>query len=77
MANISIYGSHNASIVVEDKGEIKLIVEIERLLNAKNQGMAQYKILRPDSLLFLTKRIIEYVQKDTNILIILKCRYIC
>jgi len=28
MANISFYGSHNAAYVVEDKGEILLVLEV-------------------------------------------------
>jgi hypothetical protein len=42
MANLSFYGSHNATYVVEDKGEILLVLEVERFLNYKNSGMAQY-----------------------------------
>ena len=36
MANISFYGSHNGSLIIEDKGEILCVIEIERFLNAKN-----------------------------------------
>ena len=36
MANISFYGSHNGSYVVEKNGKIELLLEIERFLNYKN-----------------------------------------
>jgi carbamoyltransferase len=43
MANISYYGAHNASLVVENNGEILCVIEIERFANDKNIGIAQYK----------------------------------
>lgn len=46
MANISIHGSHNGGIVVEDKGEIIVVIEFERFFNSKNSGIAQYKTHR-------------------------------
>jgi carbamoyltransferase len=42
MANISFYGSHNAAVVVENNGEIVVVIEIERFLNSKNAGYSQY-----------------------------------
>jgi carbamoyltransferase len=44
MANISFYGSHNAAMVVEQNGEILLVIEIERLNAYKNSGLAQFKV---------------------------------
>jgi len=46
MANISFYGSHNGSIVVEDKGEILCVIETERITGVKNSGICQYKTYR-------------------------------
>jgi NADH:ubiquinone oxidoreductase subunit len=43
MANISFYGSHNATFVVEKDGKILPIIEVERFSNSKNCGIAQYK----------------------------------
>jgi carbamoyltransferase len=46
MANISIHGSHNGGVVVEDKGEIIVVIEFERFFNSKNSGISQYKTHR-------------------------------
>jgi len=67
MANISFYGSHNASYVVEDKGEILLVLELERFLNYKNSGLAQYKCPRVNSLLFYSEYIPKWIMKKLNI----------
>ena len=50
MTNIGFYGSHNASLVIEKNKKITLVLEIERLLNFKNSGVAQYKTVRPDNI---------------------------
>lgn len=42
MYNLSFYGSHNATVAVSKDNSIVEIIEIERLLNRKNQGLAQY-----------------------------------
>jgi len=44
MYNLSFYGSHNATIALEKDGTILEVIEIERLLNRKNQGIAQYMV---------------------------------
>lgn len=44
LPNIAVYGSHNASIAVEYKGKILEVLEVERLLNVKNAGYAQYYV---------------------------------
>lgn len=67
MANISFYGSHNAAYVVEDKGEILLVLEVERFLNYKNSGLAQYMCPKIDELLFLAEYIPQYIMKKLNI----------
>jgi carbamoyltransferase len=67
MANISFYGSHNAAYVVEDKGEILLILEVERFLNYKNSGLAQYMCPKIDELLFFAEYIPQYIMKKFNI----------
>jgi len=38
MANISFHGSHNGALVVEDKGEILCVIEVERFINQKTIG---------------------------------------
>lgn len=67
MANISFYGSHNAAYVVEDKGEILLVLEVERFLNYKNSGLAQYMCPKIDELLFFAEYIPQYIMKKFNI----------
>lgn len=67
MANISFYGSHNAAYVVEDKGEILLVLEVERFLNYKNSGMAQYKTAKVQDLDFLSKFIPKYIMDKLGI----------
>lgn len=42
MTNIHVYGSHNASFVLEKDGEILEIIELERLFSKKNLGLSQY-----------------------------------
>lgn len=67
MANISFYGSHNAAYVVEENGEILLVLEVERLLNFKNSGIAQYLCPKNDDLLFLAEYIPQYIMQKLNI----------
>lgn len=67
MANIAFYGSHNAAYVVEDGGEIKLVLEVERLLNYKNSGMAQYMCPKVPDLLFLSEYIPNFIKSKLGI----------
>ncbi len=67
MASISFYGSHNAAYAVEVDGKIELILEVERFLNYKNSGIAQYKTARPEDILFLSKHIVKHITKVTGI----------
>lgn len=67
MANISFYGSHNSTYVVEDKGEILLILEVERFLNYKNSGMAQYMVPKNSILLYLAEYIPNYIKNKLKI----------
>ena len=39
MANIAFSGSHNSTFVVENKGKILLVLELERFLGYKNSGL--------------------------------------
>lgn len=41
--NLAIHGSHNASLCVFDESKILEYIEIERLINVKNSGLAMYK----------------------------------
>jgi carbamoyltransferase len=66
-ANISFYGSHNASIVIENKGEILLVLEHERFLNYKNSGIAQYLCPKISDLFFINEQTIKYAMKKYNI----------
>ena len=67
MANIAFYGSHNAAYVVEENGEILLVLEVERFLNYKNSGMAQYKCPKVEDLLFYAEYIPKYICEKYNI----------
>lgn len=74
MANISFYGSHNSSVVVEDQGKIITVIEIERFLSQKNAGYAQYLVsnTRP----FLLTNIIQYIKDEFGISEFDKCYYL-
>jgi len=65
MANISFYGSHNASVVIEENGKIIVVIEVERFLNRKNAGYSQYfpAITRRD----LLPEILKWVKNTYNI----------
>ena len=67
MANISFYGSHNTTYVIEEDGEILVVLEIERLFNAKNIGIAQYKTVRGENILFYSKYLIKWMMEKYNI----------
>jgi len=62
--NVSFHGSHNATIAVEDDGEIILVLEFERFLNMKNMGIAQYNV--PNKFLlvmeYAVKWVLDYLQ---------------
>jgi carbamoyltransferase len=65
MANISYHGSHNGSLVIEDKGEILCVIEIERFLNCKNMGLTQYKT--PRYIQISLNEILKWVEKEYGI----------
>lgn len=67
MINIAFYGSHNASYAVEKEGEILLVLEVERLLNYKNSGVAQYKCPKVTDLLFLAEYIPKFIMNKLSI----------
>jgi len=65
MANISFYGSHNGSLIIEDKGEILCVIEIERFLNAKNMGLTQY--FTPRYIMITLEEILKWVKSEYGI----------
>jgi len=67
MANISFYGSHNAAYVVEENGKILLVLEVERFLNYKNSGLAQYLCPKVPDLVFLSKYIPQFIMNKLGI----------
>ena len=67
MANISFYGSHNAAYVVEEGGKILLVLEVERFLNYKNSGLAQYMCPKNEDIIFLAEYIPKFIMKKFNI----------
>ena len=76
MANIAFYGSHNASYVVENNGEILAIVEVERLLNLKNSGLAQYLPPKTTDIIYLSKFIPQFLINKYNITEFENCFYL-
>lgn len=76
MANIAFYGSHNAAYVVEEDGKILLVVEVERFINYKNSGLAQYMCPKYQDILFLAKYIPEFIMKKLNISEFENCYYL-
>jgi len=63
---ISIYGSHNAAIAVSSNDKI-YIVEVERFLNHKNCGLAQYKVIKQENIRPVFQSILEHVSEHLNI----------
>ena len=53
MPNIAFYGSHNSAYVIEDEGKILAVLEVERFLNLKNSGMAQYLCPKVTDIFFM------------------------
>lgn len=70
MANISIYGSHNSTIAVEDNGSIITVIEVERFLGYKNAALAQYKLLKYNNINCIKdtiEDILFFIKKHYNI----------
>jgi carbamoyltransferase len=65
MANISYHGSHNGAFVIENNGEILCVIEVERFLNYKNVGIAQYKV--PRYIMITVQEILKWVKKEYGI----------
>ena len=63
MINIAVYGSHNASYAIEKDGAILVVLEVERFLNAKNIGLAQYLAPHSNQILFLANYIPQFLMK--------------
>lgn len=76
IANIAFYGSHNAAYVVEIDGEIVLVLELERFLNFKNSGIAQYNCPKVQDILFLAQYIPQWIMKRYNIEVFENCYYL-
>jgi len=76
MNNISFYGSHNAAYVVEENGKILLVLEVERFLNSKNSGIAQYLVPKVPDLLFLAQYIPQYIMNTLGIKKFDNCYYL-
>lgn len=65
MANISFHGSHNGAMVIEKDGEILCVIEVERFLNYKNAGIAQYKV--PRYIMITVEEILKWIEKEYGI----------
>jgi carbamoyltransferase len=70
MANISIYGSHNSAIAVEQDGKIVTVIEVERFVGYKNGGLAQYKLVKFETINCIKQTIediLNFIQKNYGI----------
>lgn len=65
MANISFYGSHNATLVVENEGKILCVIEVERFSNSKNCGIAQYKPAR--HIITTLDQVLNFIEREYGI----------
>lgn len=65
--DIAFYGSHNAAFAISKDDEIIDIIEIERLINEKNNGLAQYKTFKPDDILFYAEYLGKYLTEKYGI----------
>jgi len=67
MTNIAFYGSHNAAYAIERDGELLVNLELERFLDYKNSGIAQYKTAKVCDIVFLSKFIPKFLMDKYNI----------
>lgn len=73
---IAIYGSHNASITVARGDKILEVIEVERFLNIKNSGLAQFKTPSTEEELKQTVRLIrDYIARKHKVARYAKCFY--
>lgn len=75
MANISFYGSHNGTYVVEENGEILLVLELERFMTYKNMGLAQYKTPNDKHILHIAKLVPQFIMRHLGITEFETCYY--
>ena len=75
MANISFHGSHNGALVVEDKGEILCVIEVERFINQKNIGIAQYYPAK--HIMITVEEIMKWVEREYGISEFENCYFAC
>lgn len=64
LPNLAIHGSHNAAVVLEHRGRILEIIEIERFLDSKNLGYCQY--MPAQSRRYLAHIILDYIKDKYN-----------
>ena len=76
MTNIAFYGSHNAAFAIEKDGEVILVQEVERILNFKNSGVAQYKTVRPDYIEEILKFLVDYLLDFSGVTVFDNCYYL-
>ena len=73
--DISFYGSHNAAYAVSKNGKIIEVLEVERLVNEKNCGVAQYKTVKPIDILYLSKYFGQYIKNRYGVENFDRCYY--
>ena len=62
---ISIYGSHNSTIVLSIDEKIQSIIEVERFTNCKNAAIAQYKVVNNPHVVM--QSIMSWIKKEFGI----------
>jgi carbamoyltransferase len=76
MTNIAFYGSHNAAYAIERDGELLVNLELERFLDYKNSGIAQYKTAKVYDIQFLSHYIPKFLMKKFGIEKFDNCYYL-
>ena len=62
---ISFYGSHNGAIALAIDGKVECVMEVERFINMKNYGIAQYKI--PYNAFYVMAEMVDWLKRRYNI----------
>jgi len=65
--DIGFYGSHNGAFAISKDGKIIEVLEIERLLNEKNCGIAQYKTVKPKDIVYFSNYFGSYLTQRYGI----------
>ena len=59
--DISFYGSHNAALAISKDKTILEVIEIERFINTKNNGVSQYQTFKPDDIVYFGSYLAKFI----------------